>query len=125
MKTICSGSSIVLLGMLLLVAPSVALADDQECEVTTSASQIDAIEGEAYTEYTFEVTLEIEVQCAMIYYALEIDERVESGELEKRVMGRTMTMRSSMASEYHKYKTPNTHTIEGQSIAKMSCRICL
>lgn len=124
MKRIWMTGSIVLLGTLLLVVP-VAVADDEDCEVTSSASLIDSIEGEAYTEYTFEVTLGIEVQCAMIYYTLAIDERVASGELEKKVMGREMTMRSSEATEYHKYKTPNTHTIEGQSIGSMSCRTCL
>jgi len=124
MKRIWSGSSIVLVGMLLLVVP-VAVADDQECEVTSSASQIDAIEGEAYTEYTFEVSLEIDVQCAMIYYVLAIDERLENGESEKKLMPRNLTMRSSAVTEYHKYKTPNTHVIEGQSIEEMRCGVCL
>ena len=113
---------VVILGGGFLITPAGA---DEECDVDASVKQINAIEGHTYTDYQFEVTLQIEEQCAQISYALVIDETLESGEQRKKVFPPTLVLRSSLVTEYQDYKTLNVNTIEGVSVEGMRCAVCL
>ena len=123
MKPIWMKLAVLVLGSVLL--PSHPARGDEECDVSTSVSQADSVEGYKYTAYTFEVALEIEEQGAAISYLLVIDERLPDGELRKKTMSRALTLRSNAVTEYHEYKTSRVNVIEGIAVEGIRCNVGL
>ena len=123
MKPIWMKLAVLVLGSVLL--PSHPARGDEECDVSTSVSQADSVEGYKYTAHTFEVQLEIDEQCADISYTLVITERTKDDVEKKKRMPRTLQLRNRAITEHHTYKTLRENSIESYEVEQLTCSVCL
>ena len=103
MKPIWMKLAVLVLGSVLL--SSQPLHGDEECDVSSSVSQADSVEGYKYIAHTFEVKLEIDEQCADISYTLVITERTKDDEEKRKLMPRSLQLRSRSTTEHHTTRT--------------------
>ena len=114
----------VLVIVVALLSPH-AVRGDEDCDVDASVRLDDSVEGYKYTAYTFEVLLKISEQCADISYTLVITYRNKDDEEKRKLMPRTIQLRSRSVSEYHTYKTLNENAIESYEVEQIHCTVCL